>query len=126
MPTKIQLRRGPSTEWTSANPLLASGELGLETDTKKFKIGDGSAYWNSLPYSSITQIAVETLIDTALEGYVPNTTTINGYELTSNIAITKSDVGLGNVDNTADIDKPVSTAQQEAIEKAAFYFSIAL
>lgn len=126
MATKIQLRRGPSTEWTSVNPLLASGELGIETDTKKFKIGDGINHWNSTDYSSISEFAVETLISTALEGYVPNTTTINGYELTSDLTLTKSDVGLGNVDNTSDIDKPVSTAQQQAIERAAFYFSVAL
>lgn len=50
MPVKIQLRRGTVAEWTSVNPVLLSGELGLETDTNKKKIGDGSTPWNSLPY----------------------------------------------------------------------------
>ena len=50
--------------------------------------------------------------------YVPQTRTVNGHALTGNITITKSDVGLGNVDNTSDVDKPVSTAQATAISTA--------
>jgi hypothetical protein len=47
---KIQLRRGTAAAWTSANPTLASGELGLETDTGKVKIGDGTTAWTGLAY----------------------------------------------------------------------------
>lgn len=43
-------RRGTAAEWTSANPILADGEFGYETDTKKLKMGDGSTAWNSLVY----------------------------------------------------------------------------
>lgn len=50
MAVQIQLRRGTAAEWTAANPTLALGELGLETDTVKFKIGDGSTNWNTLDY----------------------------------------------------------------------------
>ena len=52
MAVQIQFRRGTAAEWSSANPLLAQGEMGLEWDTNKFKIGTGSTYWNSLGYSS--------------------------------------------------------------------------
>ena len=52
MAVQIQFRRGTTAEWTAANPLLAQGEMGLEWDTNKFKIGTGSTYWNSLGYSS--------------------------------------------------------------------------
>jgi hypothetical protein len=48
--TQIQIRRGTAAQWTSANPTLASGEWGYETDTKKGKIGDGTTAWNSLAY----------------------------------------------------------------------------
>jgi hypothetical protein len=48
--TAIQLRRGTAASWTSTNPTLAAGEVGFETDTGKFKIGTGSAAWNSLTY----------------------------------------------------------------------------
>lgn len=50
--TQIQIRRGTAAQWTSANPTLASGEFGYETDTGKFKIGDGSTAWNSLGYKA--------------------------------------------------------------------------
>lgn len=51
MATKLQLRRGTSTAWTAANPVLSQGEIGLETDSKKMKIGDGTTAWNSLAYA---------------------------------------------------------------------------
>jgi hypothetical protein len=46
----IQIRRDTAANWTSANPTLAQGELGVETDTDKIKIGDGSTAWTSLGY----------------------------------------------------------------------------
>lgn len=48
--TQIQVRRGTAASWTSTNPTLAAGEIGLETDTGKYKIGDGSSTWTSLAY----------------------------------------------------------------------------
>jgi hypothetical protein len=51
MATQIQLRNGTASAWTSANPTLAVGEMGAETDTGRFKIGTGSTAWNSLGYS---------------------------------------------------------------------------
>jgi len=60
MAVQIQLRRGTASEWTSANPVLAEGEMGLETDTVKYKIGNGSTAWNSLSYSSLPSTATTT------------------------------------------------------------------
>lgn len=48
----IQVRRDTSANWTSANPVLESGEAGLETNSGKVKVGDGSTQWNSLRYLS--------------------------------------------------------------------------
>ncbi|MEE3255089.1 MAG: hypothetical protein VX199_05255 [Chloroflexota bacterium] len=53
MAVQIQMRRDTASNWTSNNPTLAAGEWGLETDTDKFKIGNGSAAWTSLGYSSL-------------------------------------------------------------------------
>lgn len=47
---------------------------------------------------------------------VSTSTTVNGHALTGNVTLDKDDVGLGNVDNTADADKPVSTAVQSALD----------
>lgn len=50
--TVIKLRSGTATQWTTANPTLAAGEPGFETNTKKLKIGDGTTAWTSLAYAS--------------------------------------------------------------------------
>jgi hypothetical protein len=47
---RIQLKRATASQWTSANTVLFAGEIGYETDTNKFKIGDGTAGWTSLSY----------------------------------------------------------------------------
>lgn len=53
MAQQIQFRRGTAAAWTAANPVLMSGELGLETDTSLFKIGNGVTSWNSLSYGGL-------------------------------------------------------------------------
>lgn len=66
--------------------------------------------------SSATALTTETNARIAADALlVPQTTTVNGHALTANISITASDVGLGNVSNTSDLNKPVSTAQASAI-----------
>jgi hypothetical protein len=48
MALKIQLRRDTAANWTTNNPLLRAGEIGIETDTLKFKIGNGTDRWNAI------------------------------------------------------------------------------
>jgi Major tropism determinant N-terminal domain len=50
---QFQLRRGLASEWYSANPALADGEIGLETDTRLYKIGDGTTRWRLLSYGTL-------------------------------------------------------------------------
>jgi hypothetical protein len=50
MATRMQQRRGTAAQWSGANPILAAGEIGFETDTGKFKIGNGSSLWSALNY----------------------------------------------------------------------------
>ena len=57
-------------------------------------------------------------ITAALSDYVPKTRKVNNKALTGDISLDKSDVGLGNVDNTSDANKPVSAAQADAIALA--------
>lgn len=52
MTTRIQLRRDTATNWTSNNPTLAEGEIGIELDTSKLKVGNGTTAWNDLDYIS--------------------------------------------------------------------------
>lgn len=50
--TRVKFRRSTAALWTSNNPVLFEGEAGYETDTGKFKIGDGVTAWSGLVYSS--------------------------------------------------------------------------
>jgi hypothetical protein len=51
--TEIKLRRDTAANWTTNDPTLATGELGFETDTRKFKLGDGATAWTSLSYVGV-------------------------------------------------------------------------
>ncbi len=90
----IQIRRDTASNWTSANPVLAQGELGAETDTSKIKIGDGSTAWSSLSY----------LIDAG--GYITATSTNTLTNKTLTAAV------LGGTTTTASGNLVVSPATQ--------------
>lgn len=66
--TTIQLRRDTASNWSTVNPVLAEGEVGIETDTGKSKFGDGSTSWNNLPYNagSIAATTLNSKADTDL------------------------------------------------------------
>ena len=97
--TQIQIRRGTAAQWTSANPTLAVGEFGYESDTGKFKIGTGSTAWTSLSYQgagTVTSITAGTglsggaittsgtiAIDTATTVDVSTAQTLTNKTLTS-------------------------------------------
>lgn len=51
MTTQIKIRRDTAATWTSVDPVLALGEMGIETDTRKFKFGNGSSAWSALSYA---------------------------------------------------------------------------
>jgi hypothetical protein len=57
MATRMQQRRGTSTQWTTANPILAAGEIGFETDTGEFRVGDGTNHWADLsPFKNLLDL----------------------------------------------------------------------
>ncbi len=128
---RMKQRRKVAADWTSTNEVLLAGEMGLETDTRKFKFGDGTTAWNSLAYASGPTLAdgVETFLGTPTSANLRAAITdetgtgslvfANSPALVTPTGIVKGDVGLGNVDNTADTAKPVSTAQQTALNLKA-------
>lgn len=72
-------------------------------------------------YSSYTPstLPLSQTVKDELEKLVPTTRTINGHALTGDIQLTKDDINLNKVDNTSDLEKPVSRAQQEALDLKA-------
>lgn len=87
---RIQLRRDTATNWTSANPVLAAGEIGLETDTDQFKVGDGTTAWSSLPYGGIQGPAGADGVD----GVVAATAPITYDALTSTVGIDQTGISI--------------------------------
>lgn len=50
MAVRIQFRRDTTANWASVNPILAPGEIGIDTEIRLFKIGDGFTAWNDLEF----------------------------------------------------------------------------
>jgi hypothetical protein len=59
MAVQIQLRNDTATNWTSANPVLAQGEMGVELDTGLFKLGNGIDNWADLDYTPLSGTVAE-------------------------------------------------------------------
>lgn len=92
--TTIKLRRGTAAEWTTANPILAAGEMGIETDTRKFKFGDGTTPWNTLAYAS-AEGGGGTGDGTTLTS-IDGTTTYSKLALGNNLVVDTGDIAWTN------------------------------
>lgn len=85
MANKLQLRRGTASSWATTNPILAVGEPGFESDTGKFKLGDGATVWVSLLY-------VTSEVATAITNEVIRATTAEGLLAPKSTTYTKTEV----------------------------------
>ena len=68
MTTRIKLRRDTTANWTDVNPILANGEMGIEADTRRTKIGDGTTRWNDLKYAGAGKLIVDDTVITSETG----------------------------------------------------------
>lgn len=60
---RIQLRNDTAENWNTQNPVLLKGEMGVETDTGKTKIGNGTDNWTTLKYSGVDEDTIKGIID---------------------------------------------------------------
>jgi len=134
MATRMQQRRGTAAQWTGANPILAAGEIGFETDTGKFKIGNGSSTWSALNYyvdanaildgapgvlDTLNELAAAlgddpafiTTVATNLSNHASDTSNVHGIVNTANLA-TLDDVA--DAVSNAEVDQ--STLAGEGID----------
>ena len=94
-------RRDTASNWTSNNTVLLAGEWGIESDTKKFKIGDGSTAWQSLDYVPIPDANRSLPGNLTVEGdFTVNgtTTTID----TTTLSVEDKNIELGKVSTPSD------------------------
>ena len=87
------LRNDTSENWSTANPVLQLGELGIDTTEKKIKIGDGSTHWNDLDFSSSKGAELGTAAPTAAD---------DGFDVGTIWVDTTNDKAYLLFDNTAD------------------------
>ena len=116
MATRMQQRRGTAAQWISTNagagPVLNAGEIGWESDTNKFKIGDGTNNWSSLDYFSDINSTVNPAFGTSItfEGATADSfeTTITATDPTADRTLTLPDA-TGTVALTSDITVTASS-----------------
>jgi len=112
MATRMQQRRGTASQWTSANPVLNAGEMGWESDTNKFKIGDGTNHWNDLDYFADINSTVNPSFGSSItfEGATADSyeTTLQVTDPTADRTITFPD-STGTVALTSDITVTASS-----------------
>jgi hypothetical protein len=105
---KLRFRRDSSTVWTSVNPVLDEGELGIELNTGLFKLGDGIKTWSELPYGGIQGPAGSTTTHTGVAtidfGATPGTsvTTVTVSDQTEILSTTPVRLEIMGNDSTAD------------------------
>jgi len=110
MAVQIQMRRDTAAAWTAANPTLAAGEMGLETDTTYYKIGNGSTAWNSLAYGAYNGAISNGTITSAMiaDGAIVNA------DVNASAAIAYSKLSLNNSIVAGDITAGAVTAAKLA------------
>ena len=118
--TQIQMRRGTAAQWTSTNPTLAAGEQGFETDTGKFKIGNGSTAWTSLAYAAGTGTVTSVTAGTGLTGGTITTSgtiaidstvaTLSGSQTLTNKTLTSPTINDPKLNLTIDAETASYTA----------------
>ena len=137
-------RKDTAAGWTAANPILLLGEIGYETDTKKFKIGDGTTNWNSLDYLPIPDGSGDLTITGNLEIGSTGTltfegSTADGFETTlavtdptadrtitlpdvTGTVVTTGDTGTVTstmIDNGTIVDADINASAEIAVSKLA-------
>lgn len=91
---RIQVRRGTASQWTSVNPILAAGEMGVESDTNLFKFGNGTSTWTALAYANNSDVAISEISQDAIN---------NALSLGAGLTKTYND-GANTISITVDSD----------------------
>lgn len=93
----IQLRRGTQSEWMNINPILANGELGLETNTGRLKIGNGSSQWSELDYIGTSENLIKVQNKSGYAIQKGQAVYINGYDSYSKVPTVSPYIANGTI-----------------------------
>jgi hypothetical protein len=119
MATRMQQRRGTAAQWVSSNggdgPILNAGEIGWESDTNKFKIGDGSSYWDDLTYFVDATDVVQAALGSYLQdGDVGAVSGVAGLDSSKNLIVPgESIIVEGATDNNFETTLTVTNPTED-------------
>ena len=116
MATRMQQRRATAEQWLLADPILAAGEIGYETDTFSFKIGDGINTWSILDYFENS-----TSLQGTIDDYIPLTqkgVALGVAELDANGVVPASQLDLASYYTASEVDTEISTAVSGLVDSA--------
>jgi len=128
MAVQIQMRRDTAANWASANPILASGELALETDTGKFKVGNGTSNWSSLTYTVNEQNAEQfaTNAETSAQAAAASEGNAQAAQTAAEAAQTAAEAALDSFDDRylgAKTSDPTLDNDGDALLAGAVYWN---
>jgi hypothetical protein len=111
MASKIQVRRDTLSNWNANNPVLSSGEIAFVSDENKFKVGDGSLAFNSLPYLQADAYLDSVILGTDTTGnYVETMASGDGISLSgqgsesASVTVTNTGVlSLTGIENEVEV-----------------------
>ena len=115
--TLLQVRRGTSSDWSTANggngSVLGAGEIGLDTTTDRVKIGDGTTAWNSLEFLSIAFDDIHTAggSGVSLTKVTDSNSQVTGISLSANI-VAGSNITLSNDGGQITINSTATSSVQ--------------
>ena len=112
----MQQRRGTAEQWNTANPILAAGEIGFETDTGAFKIGNGSSTWSALKYFTDASGAPE-LLDTLNE--LAAALGDDPQYLSNHVSATTNVHGIADTDDLATKDYVTDAVSNATVDQSA-------
>lgn len=111
---RIRQRTDTAQNWTTNNPILSKGEMGIESDTRLFKFGDGSSTWTNLPYATVTVQGDNVSIIVGEDGSIG----IKGYaEAETGAQLVKQADGVAWVLPDTDTVEGISTALASLTER---------
>ena len=116
--TKIIMRNDTAENWRIKNPILDKGEIGVESDTHKFKIGDNATAWKDLGYAGADEAVIENIIAQNRDNLYKYTRTDASQSDADAIAAALG----GNVAVQGDIVVITTTIEGNTYEQSAFMY----
>jgi hypothetical protein len=118
--TRIQIRRDTAANWTTANPILREGELGIETDTLKIKVGNSVATWSQRPYINVTPSELAELAQDSVDSVLVAGTGIDKVYDDANNTLTL------NIDSTVTTNSGEQTLTNKTLTSPKINENVAL